>query len=407
MKMSIFFFIGIFVNTVYGQDQCDFKNANDLLNRIKENHPLVLEAELQSEAQLKLIDISKQRPNPNLDAEMLFGDTNSEFAADTLFSLQHTFELGGKRSARIKSAEAQIQMSELQKRNVSESVVINTVMKLYQLQQLEKLTSLYNEAIETFQHMRKRLKRLPSLSPQQQIEMDTLELASSSYGFNVIQKKAERNAIERYLMYFSGCSSINKENILPSASVLISNTDMFTGVANSVQVLDAKQVLDIAQTQLAQENAKKTPNLSLGPAVGYGRSQGTDSLLFGAALSMPLPLLNKNKGNRAFENANVKKATLAFQNVEQKTLLDLEIWKQKYLRYYQSLHSIEGKESMEIKHRRLESLFRRGVVPANMVIEAHRQLIDFSQMQLSVELEAIEALWNIYRLTGNLDKETL
>ena len=397
----------MFASLAYGNEACQINNVNELLSRIQEVHPLVLEAKLKIQASGKLTDISKQRPNPNLNAEALFGNPNSQFSVDTFFSLQHTIELGGKRSIRMKSAEAQIEMTELQKRQILEAVVIDTVVKLYRLKQIQEISEFYQEAINAFGRIRNRLKRLPSRSPQQQIEMDTLELASSAYGFDVIRKKSEKSYIEKHLAFFSKCPSLAVDKVVPSEIALPSDVNTFNDVKKSVKVLDAIQKLKLAQGRLAQENSKKTPNISIGPAVGYGRSQGADSVLFGAALSMPLPALNKNKGNRAFEGANVKTAELALKNIEHEAVLDLDIWKEKYLHFHQAIQTSKGRETMEKKHKRIESLFRRGVVSTALVIEAHRQLVDFSQAQLSFELGAIEALWNIYRLTGTLEKGTL
>ncbi|MCB0309398.1 MAG: TolC family protein [Bdellovibrionales bacterium] len=407
MKTILLLFVGVFSSAAYAQERCEFQNPNELLTQIKETHPSILEAKLRNQTQRKLTDISRQRPNPNLDVEMLFGNSNSQFAADTFFSLQHTIELGGKRSARVKSAEAQIELGELQQRNIQEEVLVDAAIRLYRLKQIEEISTLYQEAADAFGRIQKRLGRLPSRSPEQQVEMDTLGLASRAYEFELIRKESDKAFIEKHLAYFSGCNSFVGAKVLPSIPTLPSIDDTYSDVTQSVKVLDARQNLNVARTRLAQENTKKTPNLSVGPAIGYGRNQGSDSVLFGAAVSIPLPLLNTNKGKRAFEDANVKTATLALKNVEREVVLDLEIWKEKYRRFYQSLQSSKGRETMEKKHRRIESLFRRGVVSTALVIEAHRQLIDFSQAQLSFELGAIEALWNIYRLTGNLDKGTL
>jgi cobalt-zinc-cadmium efflux system outer membrane protein len=407
MKTILILLIGLFSNHVYAQGHCDVKDPNSLLKRIKETHPSVLEAKLQSQAIQRLTDVSKQRPNPNLNAEALFGNPNSQFSADTFFSLQHTIEVGGKRSARMKTAEAQIEGGQLQQRSTQEKVMVNTVVQIYKLKQIEEISKMYQEAKQTFQQMHKRLQGLPSRSPEQQVEMDTLELASNAYQFELIQKESEKALIQKHLAYFSGCEISPETMVLPSQTHFPVEISSYGDISNSIQVLDAKQGLNVAYARLEQEKSKKSPNLSIGPAVGYGRSQGSDSMLFGAALSMPLPILNTNKGKRAYADANVRTAELQLKNVERETQLDLEIWKEQYQRYYHSLHSTDTQDLIEKKHARIESLFQRGVVSTALVIEAHRQLIDFSQARLSFELAAVEALWNIYRLTGNLDKGAL
>ncbi|MCB0327098.1 MAG: TolC family protein [Bdellovibrionales bacterium] len=407
MKTIVIILVGLITNITYAQEHCDFNNPNALLTRVKETHPSVLEAKLRDQAKQHLTAVAKQRPNPTLDAEALFGNPNSQFASDTFFSLQHTIELGGKRSTRIQTAQAQIDKSELQQRQIQETAMIDTAVQIYRLRQIDELSKLYQEATEAFRGIRKRLRRLPSRSPEQQVEMDTLELASNAYEFELIQKEAEKDFIEKHLAYFVGCRILPNSFPLPMQPRFPTEMSSYSDVTHSVQVKSARQDLQIARARLEQEKAKKTPNLRVGPAIGYGRSQGSDSVLFGAALSMPLPLLNTNQGQRAYQDANVRTATLRLKNVEQEAILDLEIWKERYQRFYQSLQKSNARSIVEKKHKRIESLFRRGVVSTALVIEAHRQLIDFSQAQLLFELGAVEALWNIYRITGNLDKGIL
>ena len=42
-----------------------------------------------------------------------------------------------------------------------------------------------------------------------------------------------------------------------------------------------------------------------------------------------------------------------------------------------------------------------------MVIESHRQLIEFAKTRYDFELDTVEALWNIYKINGTLFSEKL
>ena len=308
MKFIATLLIWFLASTAFAQERCEFKDPNILIERLTKTHPSVLEDKLRNQATQMLIGVSKQRPNPNLEAEMLFGNPNSQFAADTFFSLQHTIELGGKRKARIKTAETQIEASELQQRKTREEVIVGAAVQLYRLRQIDELSKLYRESIDAFRKIRKRLARLPSRSPEQQVEMDTLDLASSAYEFAFVENESEKEFIEKHLAFFSGCSIPPGALAFPTSPNLPPELSQYSDVSQSIDILMAKKALKIAHAKLDQEKTKKTPNLGIGPAVGYGRNQGMDSVLFGAALSIPIPLLNTNQGRRAYEDANIRTA---------------------------------------------------------------------------------------------------
>ena len=59
------------------------------------------------------------------------------------------------------------------------------------------------------------------------------------------------------------------------------------------------------------------------------------------------------------------------------------------------------------KHKEIENLFDRGLISVSLLIEAHRQLIDFTKSKNDQELNAIEALARTYALDGRLFQEPL
>ena len=65
------------------------------------------------------------------------------------------------------------------------------------------------------------------------------------------------------------------------------------------------------------------------------------------------------------------------------------------------------KEKLEKKHRKIESLFKRGIISTSLVIESHRQLIEFFNTRFEFENGATEALWNIYKLNGEIENKKL
>ena len=67
-----------------------------------------------------------------------------------------------------------------------------------------------------------------------------------------------------------------------------------------------------------------------------------------------------------------------------------------------SLGESVSERLLKQKHNKIEKLFKRGVISSAMIIEAHRQLIEFTNTRFEFELGAVEALWNIYKIQGKL-----
>ena len=122
---------------------------------------------------------------------------------------------------------------------------------------------------------------------------------------------------------------------------------------------------------------------------------------------MDLPILNINGGGRAKASKDVLAASLNLRNIKQESKLDIQSWVQKYNQYKDSLKTIANKEKLEKKHRKIESLFKRGIISTSLVIESHRQLIEFFNTRFEFENGATEALWNIYKLNGEIENKKL
>ena len=64
-------------------------------------------------------------------------------------------------------------------------------------------------------------------------------------------------------------------------------------------------------------------------------------------------------------------------------------------------------QDIELKHKKIESLYDRGFLPSSMVIEAHRQVLDYARHQHDQEILALEARFKLYTLEGRLFEEIL
>ena len=71
--------------------------------------------------------------------------------------------------------------------------------------------------------------------------------------------------------------------------------------------------------------------------------------------------------------------------------------------YHQSLKTYQAMPSLSKIakfHNEAEQLFRRGVVSIPMIIESHRQYVDYMDSRFETENDILNALMEIYIITG-------
>lgn len=95
-------------HTAFASQACDSLNTpKDVLECALDSHPDLVRGKGSLKQADSLEDQAAQRPNPELSARSLFGKNEGESVTGHEVNLAHTFELGGKRSARIEKANAE------------------------------------------------------------------------------------------------------------------------------------------------------------------------------------------------------------------------------------------------------------------------------------------------------------
>ena len=168
----------------------------------------------------------------------------------------------------------------------------------------------------------------------------------------------------------------------------------------------AKTELDVARSEYELQKAESWPDLSLGPRLLYqGGAQEYTGV--GAALSLSLPLYQVNGGGRARALSGVKKQKAALKFTADSMKAKRTYLVGVYNRMAGLIIATLTGTSVEVKHKGLHSMINRGVVSAPLVIEFHRQVLEYYQTLHRQELDGIRALWQIRVIDGEALKEIL
>lgn len=350
---------------------------------------------------VKAIDAASQRPNPELELETI---KNSDSDFTTSVKLLHPFELGGKRSARINAAKNKKTILEIGVLKEQEEVAVETVLNLYRLRQIETELGVIKEILNSFDKVSRQYQSAKYLNPEQEASLAIFKLAFEENklkeNFLINKKKSLVTDLEQA----TGTDIKVTNNILPKFKKdwpELLHSDL---AGSDIQAL--KSNVANAQTEYELEKSQAWSNIAIGPKIE--RTTGViDETMYGVALSLPLPLYQTNQGNRARALEEVRRSELALdlnkQNLgRQKSLL--------YEVYEQSSSSIKtsfNQNSIEARHSNIHKLIQKGFISTSLVIELHRQILDFYQTLHEQELQGVEALWRIYTLEGRILTEEL
>ncbi|MEI7973144.1 MAG: TolC family protein [Bdellovibrio sp.] len=353
------------------------------------------------------LSVAGQRINPSLELSSSVGDKLGDKTSDFSGQFLHTFELGGKRSKRMSVAEAKLKAAETRLKQAQESVIVPVIMSLNRIRQIETEKKILESSLDHWDEIRRGLRDRLALTPEQRTSLTVFDLASVDAEFGISQLRAEeidyRQKLEMSLRQFLKLSP----SMLPSMKILWPDIRMDVNEIRSSIYLLTLVEQEIAMKELEVQESLKWPDLSVGPTLSYQREGALGDTKVGFKLALPLPLFHRNRGGRELAAASETKATLTTELTLESLLIKRRREVSQYRRAVEVLKKMGGFEKIEREYKRVEGLFRRGVLAAPLVIEAHRQMIDSTRSLNRQELMALESLWTIFQLDGRVLEEAL
>ena len=347
-----------------------------------------------------LVDLAKQRPNPQFDFEYLKGNQFGIDLNNINASIKHVIEFGSKRSKRIDRARVE---SEIQKKQLFlEGLATNVsyVLKYQRYAQLEILIEATKEAIDTFDGAVRRLQGRSGLNPEERVSLSTLRLAAGDYKARLNDLENEKTLLSGDLSFIANC-----EDLKPTYAKL--NYDKISGALRTSEntssglITIQKLKEGYAEADLNIQRSLGYSNIYVGPIIEY-QTQGQDRFVSGGvALSFDLPLFHTNDGGKENALRNYRAQKLESVNtINNLTIKQLRLVN-KYLRSVKVLSEMPKLSTLEKQHIEVEKLFSRGIDSIPMTIESHRQHIDFLESRFETENDLLVSLEEIIFIKGN------
>ena len=380
----------------HAEDSCVYKDIREYKKKLFSSNPVLDQVKLQKDATNSFVDKAKQRPNPALEFEYTRGD---DFGLDTNnydLKLLHVIEMGGKRSARMEQALARAKLESNQYDLYGSRKGLENLLKYQRGAQLEVLVKAMQEAIETFRSLIKKLGSRKRLNPEEKVSLSTLKLALNDYTARLNDFKNEQDVLAGEVAFMGECKKL-KFNYTPIKYPNIGVLEL--SEKQGMAAIEENKV-EVARKLLKQEKSLAYPDLMVGPIVGYETKGADEFVSAGIGITFNAPFLNTNYGGKLQASKNL----LAQQKIAKNNISLLKRKLNNQLKvYHQSLKTYQAMPSLSKIakfHNEAEQLFRRGVVSIPMIIESHRQYVDYMDSRFETENDILNALMEIYIITG-------
>ncbi len=364
-------------------------------------HPDVNVNEAMLIESIKFESLARQYPNPELDTRATYGKYLGDNMANVEMNLGFILQLGGKRNARIQRAWAEQAASRAGMLQTKEAVYIGTLSTLIRLRQLASEIDAMDHALNAFGTIQNLYRAYGRLSPEQQISMNIFQLAQGDYRAKKTMAVMEQQRYLRSLGLSLGQAIKASPKIYPAPLKtwpVIEFSHELKGSAIQLAEADIKR----SQAELKSAQGESWPTLKLGPSIEQQTEGPFTYHTVGFNLTFDIPVFNLNQGGRAYANAGLNRAKANLHAQTTKLLTEKEILIAQYNSVIESLKSFPSVESIEQKHQGAEGYFRRGLLSTSLMVEYHRQIVDFIMAQNELELAAIDAMWKIRAMEGKL-----
>ncbi len=385
-------------SAVHANSTCNITNISEFYEKIKSNGPMISEAIKEKEEVSSVIDIAKQKPNPELDFEYLKGHQSDLDLRTYALTAQHIVEFGSKREKRIKKAKSfqELKKAEIDLRLFNSN--LSATVKYQRVAQLNKTIASVKEVVHTFEMIIKKLASRKRLNPEETVSLSTLRLASNDYKNQLNNLENEKVILLGSISFLTNCKRITpKYDELKYK--LIKLDAGYPIISGLTQLEDLK--VDLALGELDVQKSLGYSNISIGPRIEYQGQGDTKFMTAGVSVSFALPLFQTNDGGKLNALKSVSAQKVSSKNRKEMLKIQRENLISKIKRSIETLSRMPSLIELEKKHNEVEKLFSRGVVSIPMTIESHRQQIDFLKSRFQIENEILSTYGKVILINGN------
>jgi cobalt-zinc-cadmium efflux system outer membrane protein len=230
--------------------------------------------------------------------------------------LMQELEIAGQRGHRYEAAEKNLAQANLSIEDGERLLRLEVTRVFYSLLAVQQMIFDLKEVLATQETLLQAGQKRFEREDISILELNTLRLDRDQVRNELANKTRERVSMEKQLRLLLGfqengslVAAGNLIELLPTNSAVPDRQNLHACVlATRPDLKAAKLAVDVREAELRLAQARRIPNVSLGPR--YKRDNNEN--LFGGELAIPLPSFNRNQEEiaTALANRNVSKAEL-------------------------------------------------------------------------------------------------
>jgi outer membrane protein TolC len=374
----------------------------EVLDCALENHPNIRVAQAALAQAMSLSGQASQRVNPELTSQGVRGGSADNRFTYLELNFAHTFELAGKRPARLARAQASATLATADLLGAREGVFREVLLTIRRLRQIKRELATIDSALSTFARIDHQYRSRPRLSPEQTAALHVFALARADQSLQRTRLEGEAEAASRELKLAVGHDVALDLDGMPARKSdwpRVEDPEMASPIAGAA-VETARADIDLAAADRRGARGASWPDVQFGPTIQMQRSPSGDFNAPGFNLAVGLPLYHHNAAGKTTAELGLRKAELTRANVERIARNQRELALFRYRATVAALGAGPTDEAVDKSHAETEQLFDRGLIPVTLLLETHRQRLDLIRGQNESELAALEALARLRALEG-------
>lgn len=381
-------------------------SLNDALQLVAAANPALKAFEYQVKAAQSNLKQVSLRPNPELSADFEEVGWNAPGFKESEFTVlvSQEFDLFGQRGARKKVAQSEIDATRLQIKQSTFDLYLEVKQRFYSLAHAQQQVILSQTALELANDIVKNITFRLDRGAALQSELLLAELEKQKAQLSLNQARQNVLALEARLvsMWNGTQTGTTLSTIMEPDFTQLQQTvaTLSEYIESSREIIRLRNDADIlrARKNLAVKEAMPTITVN----GGFKRLQfdGSKSLLFG--ISIPLPLFNRNQGEREKVEAELRSLEYELELSRNETLAHIRsqaLWMTQLIEKHATLDSLLL-PTADKAYRKLQEAYEAGRVPYTQLLEAERSLIDLSFEHNDMLLAIQEQIITLEQATG-------
>lgn len=384
------------------------ESTQDLYRCLLENHPQYQAAVLSYDVAKASREKIAQLSNPELSFKSVSGKNAGENMGATEVALAFDLtDLFIKRSALSQAGRSEEKFLTVEAQQEEFFSKVQVIRDLYRYRQLFDELDLANEALEAFKKIENQFRARRARGPDQDITLNLVELAQGDYQLKKNHLVVEKMELEAKYKGIFGEKFELKKNWLPSLKGVWPAIELSQISKKTFELQKAEAQYEKSEAEKNIAKADSWPKMTAGPVVERSTDGPTQYNSYGVNLSVSIPVFSQNGGARDLADKNSLKAQLMHEYALKKEELEKQLLIQKYQSAVESLKKSTSKESLQKKHTQIDGYFKQGLTSGTTVIEAHRQILAFTESQHEHEMVALETLMYVNLLSNKDVAEVL